>query len=224
MAAAGYFGFLVMVRGIVPKRRLRLQKPVSKPPSCGPSSPKDVEVFNRTVSRFSDGTRAGLRLSASAGDGVAYVRGVEFGDGTIELDIKGKDVQGQSFVGVAFHGVDGATYDAIYFRPFDFKTEDPARRQHAVQYVSQPTYPWQRLRAEQPGKYEQPVSPAPDPNGWFHVRVVVAAPNVRVFVDEAKEPSLVVSQRSDRRKGRVGFWVGNGSDGDFANLKIVAQP
>src|SRR5439155_1811637 len=50
--------------------------------------PKDVEVFNRTVSRFSDGTRAGLRLSASAGDGVAYVRGIELGDGTIELDVK----------------------------------------------------------------------------------------------------------------------------------------
>jgi len=47
-----------------------------------------VEVFNRTVSRFSDGTRAGLRLSASAGDGVAYVRGIELGDGTIELDVK----------------------------------------------------------------------------------------------------------------------------------------
>src|SRR2546423_9109024 len=42
-------------------------------------------------------------------------------------------------------------------------------------YVSHPTYPWQKLRAEHPGEYEQPVSPAPDPNGWVHVRVVVAS-------------------------------------------------
>lgn len=182
---------------------------------------KGLEVFNRTVSSFSDGARAGLRLSESAGDGVAYLKGIEFGNGTIEFDVKGKDVQAQSFVGVAFHGVDGTTFDAIYFRPFNFRTEDPVRHQHAVQYVSHPTYPWQKLRAEQPGKYEQPVSPAPDPNAWFHVRVVVATPQVSVFVGEAKQPSLVVNQLSDRHTGRVGLWVGNNSGGDFANLKIV---
>jgi hypothetical protein len=146
---------------------------------------------------------------------------VELGNGTIELDIRGKDVQGQSFVGVAFHGVDDTTYDAVYLRPFNFRTDDSARHAHAVQYVSHPTYPWQKLRAEHPGEYEKSVTPAPDPSGWFHVRIVVASPRVSVFVADATEPSLVVSQLSNRHKGRVGLWVGNGSDGDFANLKIV---
>src|SRR6266480_1311188 len=186
--------------------------------------PKDVQVFNRSVSALSDGTRKGVRLNEQPGEGVAYLKGIEFSNGTIEFDVRGKDVQGQSFVGVAFHGVDGTTYDAIYFRPFNFKTDDPVRHAHAVQYISQPTYPWQKLRAEQPGKYEQPVTPAPAPNDWFHVRVVVTAPQVKVFVNDAKEPNLVVTQLSDRRKGRVGLWVGNNSAGDFANLKIVAQP
>jgi hypothetical protein len=185
--------------------------------------PTSLEVFNRTATRLSDGTRMGVRLNARADNGVAYLRGVEFGNGTIELDIRGKDVQGQSFVGVAFHGVDDTTYDAVYLRPFNFKTDDPVRHQHAVQYVSHPTYPWQELRAEHPGEYERAVAPAPDPNGWFHVRVVVASPKVSVFVADATEPSLMVTQLSDRRKGRVGLWVGNGSDGDFANLKIVAK-
>jgi len=185
--------------------------------------PKDVVVFNRSVSSLSDGTKKGLRLSGTPGDGVAYLRGIQFGNGTIEFDVKGKDVQGQSFVGVAFHGVDGTTYDAIYFRPFNFRTEDPARHGHAVQYISHPTYTWQKLRAERPGAFEQPVSPAPDPNGWFHVRVVVASPKVSVFVGDAKEPSLVVNQLSDRTKGLVGLWVGNNSGGDFADLKIIAN-
>jgi hypothetical protein len=149
---------------------------------------------------------------------------IEFTNGTIEFDLKGKDVLQQSFVGVAFHGVDGTTYDAVYFRPFNFKAADAARRSHGVQYVSQPTYPWQKLRAEQPDKYEQALTPAPDPNGWFHVRVVVANPKVSVFVGDAKEPSLVVNQLSDRRKGLVGLWVGNNSGGDFANLKILQAP
>ena len=61
----------------------------------------------------------------------------------------------------------------------------------------------------------------PDPNGWFHARVAVASPEVRVFVEDAKDPCLVVSQLSNRGRGLVGFWVGNTSGGDFANLKLV---
>jgi hypothetical protein len=179
-----------------------------------------VTVTNRTVSGFTDGARRGLRLSEGPGEGPAYLEGVEFGNGTIELDIRGKDVQGQSFVGVAFHGVDSTTYDAIYFRPFNFRAADSTRHAHAVQYVSQPTHPWQKLRAEHPGMYENAVNPALEPNGWFHARVVVTGSEVRVFVDRATIPSLVVTRLSERSKGLVGLWVGNGSGGDFANLTI----
>jgi len=192
-----------------------------EPPLAQLAEGRGLKVFNRGVSSLDDGGRKGLRLGESPGDGVAYLEGIEFVNGTIELDVKGKDVPQQSFVGVAFHGVDGTTYDAIYFRPFNFKAEDPARRIRAVQYISHPTYTWQKLRAEQPGKYEQAVNPVPDPNAWFHVRVVVASPKVSVFVGDAKEPSLVVDQLSDRKKGLVGLWVGNNSGGDFANLKVV---
>ena len=185
--------------------------------------PKDLAVFNRGASSLTDGTRKGVRLNEQPGEGVAYLRGIEFSNGTIEFDVRGKDVQGQSFVGLAFHGVDSTTYDAIYFRPFNFKTEEPARHSHAVQYISQPAYPWQKLRAERPGVFEQPVSPAPDPNAWFHVRVVVASPKVSVFVGDAKQPSLVVNQLSDRTKGLVGLWVGNNSGGDFADFKIIPR-
>ena len=185
--------------------------------------PKDFVVFNRGVSSLGGGTTQGFRLDERPGDGVAYLRGIELGNGTIEFDVKGKDVQGQSFVGVAFHGVDGTTYEAIYFRPFNFRAEDPVRRGHAVQYISHPTYTWQKLRAERPGIFEQPVNPAPDPNAWFHVRVVVASPKVSVFVGDAKAPCLVVTQLSDRTNGLVGLWVGNNSGGDFADLKIVSN-
>ena len=61
----------------------------------------------------------------------------------------------------------------------------------------------------------------PDPNDWFHARVVVASPKVSVFVGEGKEPCLTVNQLSDRKKGLVGIWVGNTSGGDFANFTIV---
>lgn len=179
-----------------------------------------MPALNRSASTLTDGARKGLRLSEGPGEGPVYVAGVELANGTIEFDVRGKDVQGQSFVGVAFHGVDGGTYEAIYFRPFNFRTEDPARRLRAVQYISHPTYIWQKLRAEHPGVYEKPVNPPPDPSDWFHARVVVAGSKVSVFVGDAAEPSLVVTRLSERPKGLVGLWVGNGSGGDFANLRI----
>lgn len=185
--------------------------------------PGGLRVFNRTVGGLTDGARKGVRLTEGAGEGVAYVQGVEFGNGTIELDVRGKDVQQQSFLGVAFHGLDSTTYDAIYFRPFNFRAADSTRHAHAVQYIAHPTYTWQKLRDERPGVYEKAVSPAPDPNGWFHARVVVADSQVSVWVGDATAPSLVVTELSHRGHGMVGLWVGNGSGGDFANLRIVPK-
>jgi hypothetical protein len=207
------------IGGLSTASRVLGQKKTIEPDLAALVEGKGLKVFNRSLSGLND--KKGVRLSESPGDGVAYLEGVEFADGAIEFDVRGKDVQGRSFVGVAFHGLDEKTYDAIYFRPFNFKTEDPVRRIHAVQYISHPTHTWQKLRMEQPAKYEKPVSPVPDPNDWFHARVVVANPKVSVFINDAKEPSLVVDQLSDRKKGLVGLWVGNTSGGDFANLKIV---
>ena len=210
----------VVVALFTPFRIAGQKKPI-EPDLASLADGKGLNASKRTISRLTDGARNGVRLSEAEGEGPAYLPGIEFANGTIELDMKGKDVQGASFVGVAFHGVDGTTYDAIYFRPFNFKTEDQARVLRAVQYISQPAHPWQKLRADTPGQYEKPVKPVPDPNAWFHARIVVASPKVSVFVGEATEPCLTIDQLSDRKKGLVGIWVGNTSGGDFANIKIV---
>jgi hypothetical protein len=206
--------------GLFTPFRVAGQKRTSEPDLGVLADGKGLNASNRTISRLTGENRSGVRLSEAQGEGPAYLPGIEFANGTIELDIKGKDVQGASFVGVAFHGVDGTTYDAIYFRPFNFKTEDQARVLRAVQYISHPAHPWQKLRADHPGQYEKRVTPVPNPNDWFHARVVVASPKVSVFVDDAKEPCLTINQLSDRKKGLVGIWVGNNSGGDFANFKI----
>ena len=46
---------------------------------------------------------------------------------------------------------------------------------------------------------------------------------VSVFVEDAKEPSLEVEMKSEFKKGKVGFWVGNGSDGEFKNLIVKKE-
>lgn len=163
-----------------------------------------------------------LHLDEWASEGVAWLEGFQFTEGAIELDVRGRDVFQRSFVGIAFHGVDAVTYDAVYFRPFNFRTDDPVRGGHAVQYISHPTHTWRTLREQYPGRFEQPVHPSPDPTAWFHARVEIRAGVVRVFVDRAPRPSLIVRQLSQHSKGRVGLFVGEGSGGDFANLRIVA--
>lgn len=152
--------------------------------------------------------------------GLVWLDGFEFSTGTIEFEAKGKSAPPQSsFVGVAFRVVDAATHDAVYFRPFNFRAADPARRLNAVQYHSAPQWPWDKLRKEKPAQFEKPIEPPPDGDAWFHAKVVVEQRQVRVFVNGAVEPSLVVNELSDRTGGSVGLW--SGGYAVIANLKIT---
>jgi hypothetical protein len=161
-----------------------------------------------------------VHLNEGEGPGIAWITGQEFMYGTIELDIRGKDLLQKSFVGFAFHGLNDTTYEAIYFRPFNFQSTDPVRKTHAVQYIAYPLYDWPKLRTEYPNKYEQTVSPVPDPNDWFHARIVVEPKKISVYVNGNSDPSLVVEPLVPLAGKQIGYWVGNNSAGDWKNLKI----
>jgi hypothetical protein len=178
-------------------------------------------IVGRTTSMVDIKGKHALKLSEAAGMGVVWIDGYDLANGVVELDLLGRSqpVQG-SFLGLAFHVADSVTYDAVYFRPFNFRATDSTRHSHAVQYVSHPAWPWQKLRSERPGLYEKAVVPEPDGDAWFHVRIVIERPAIRVFVNDAAQPSLVVDQLSERRHGSLGLWVGQGSGGCFANLRV----
>jgi hypothetical protein len=179
-----------------------------------------LEVFNREVVPFSENDKNGIRFSKNENDGIVWLKHVIFSNGSIEVDIKGNDELQESFVGIAFHGMDENTFDAVYFRPFNFQTDDPLRKIHAVQYISMPDYPWEALREKFNGKYEKGVTPAPDPNEWFHVKITIKSPQVIVYVNGNQEACLTIDKLNNRASGKIGLWVGNNSDGDFANLQI----
>ena len=84
---------------------------------------------------------------------MAWIKGIEFSDGIIEFDVRGEDLKQHSFVGIAFHGKDNATFDAVYLRPFQFKEESETLRNRAIQYISLPSFPWRTLREKFPNKY-----------------------------------------------------------------------
>lgn len=185
---------------------------------------KKLEVFNRNITPLRDSkNRNGLYMDARDNHGVAWLPGYELVKGVLEFDVKGRDVLQQSFVGIAFHGLNDSTMEAIYFRPFNFRATDKGRRSHSVQYISLPDKDWEKLRTEHPNQYEQSLKRPPSPNDWFHVRVVIDHSEVSVFVNEHPEPDLVVTRLGNRSNGRIGFWTGHRSDGAFANLKMIIK-
>jgi hypothetical protein len=155
-------------------------------------------------------------------EGMIVLNDIDFRNGVIEFDALGQSEPPQSnFLGVAFRIVDEQIHDAVYFRPFNFRAEDPVRKIHAVQYISHPGHHWFNLRTDSPGEYEQPIIPVPDGDSWFHARIVIERPQVSVYVNHNQEPSLVVEELSDRESDGIGLWVGPGRGGYFSNLKII---
>lgn len=177
-------------------------------------------VFNRTVKSVSSpGSANGVYLDEKPGQGVAWLPSLKLKAGTIDVDVKGRDVRGKSFVGLAFGGQDVEHFEAIYLRPFNFQAETLEARSRAIQYVAVPTHEWRRLRNEHPGKYESAVGKV-DASEWVHLRLQFDQKTARVFIDNSKAPALTVERIPKTEKGWVGLWVGNNSDGTFANLRI----
>jgi hypothetical protein len=181
----------------------------------------EFRLVNRSINLNKEpGT---VHLNQAEGAGIAWINDKAFKSGIIEFDVKGKDEFQGSFVGIAYHGLNDSTYESIYFRPFNFLATDPGRKSHAVQYIANPNYDWPKLRADFPNKYEQPVSPAPDPNQWFHVKLIVTDEKVSVYVNEGARAALEIKPLVNTGGTMIGYWVGNGSAGDWKNLKITSK-
>lgn len=173
---------------------------------------QELQAVNRTATGDSV-----IHLNAAPDPGIAWIKNKQFTSGTIEFDVKGKNVLQQSFVGIAFHGVNDSTYDAIYFRPFNFQVPEAGRRGHSVQYISLPSNDWPFLREQYPGKYEHEVNPSTDPNKWFHVKIIVTDTEATAYLNGDR--CLTVTLLSTQKTGMMGYWVGNNSSGDWKNLK-----
>ena len=126
-----------------------------------------------------------------------------------------------SFVGIAFHRQDDNTYEDVYLRPFNFRATDPMRHQHAVQYEAMPDNAWAALRQTFPEEFENPVDASLDPNDWVTLRLVVTADRVQIFTGRVAAPALEVRRLATHNGGQIGLWVGNASEGDFANIRLT---
>ncbi len=180
-----------------------------------------IDVFNRDLTLVNENSHKGIQLSKREGEGVAWIKGVEFSEGTIEFDVRGEDLKQHSFVGIAFYGLDNNTFDAIYLRPFQFLEQDETLRKRSIQYISLPASPWRSLRENSPGKYENSIDPSPDPNGWVRMKVVIQGNIISTYINGSNTPSLVVEKLTKAGTGGIGLYVADTSGGEFANLVIT---
>lgn len=158
-------------------------------------------------------------------DRLAVLTNTSFVDGTIEVEVSGEPGPGafeaaRGFVGIAFRvASDVSGFECFYLRPTNGRADDQVRRNHSVQYVSFPEFPWYRLRKESPEKYESYADLVP--GEWTKVRIEVKGDRARLFVNGAEQPTLIVNdlKRGAGRAGSIGLWIGPGTVAHFADLK-----
>jgi hypothetical protein len=153
---------------------------------------------------------------------LALIDGVDFASGVIEAEIAGAPAPGapegaRGFVGIAFRVQnDMRTYDAFYLRPTNGRAEDQERRNHAVQYIAHPDWPWFRLRKETPSRYEAYVDLVP--GAWTKVKI--GSRRARLYVhDQYADAHRQRSQVGGERKGAVAL-ADSGTVAHFRNLSV----
>jgi hypothetical protein len=162
------------------------------------------------------------------GGGIAIVDGTTFRNGTIEADIAGQPAPGagaevRGFVGIAFRVQrDPLRYEAFYIRPTNGRADDQLRRNHSTQYVSEPEFPWHRLRKEHPGVYESYVDL--ETGAWTRVRIVVNGTKAQLYVHGAPQPALIVNDlRLGDVAGGIGLFIGVGTEAHFSSLNVTSE-
>ena len=195
------------------------------------ASPDQLKPLNVKAETVTFKGRKALRVRDTAppelGDEGRFVilPKTNFQDGVIEVDLAGEPGPGagegaRGFVGVAFRvAPDQSRFECIYLRPTNGRAEDQMRRNHSVQYISMPGFPWHLLRKDFPEKYETYVDLVAAE--WTKVKIEVRGEKARLYVNGVEQPTLLVNDlKQGLTKGSIALWIGPGTLAHFANLRI----
>ena len=180
---------------------------------------KNIKAVNRLISIYGDSSNT-LEMNARDIDGLGILEDIEFDKGVIEIEFLGENNPGKSFIGIAFNIQNDNTYEAIYFRPFNFVAEEQIRKDHMVQYIFHPEFTWRKLRNERTGEFEDEISDPPNPDDWFKAIIKITDNTVDVYLNKLIEPVLSVDRLTLSKSNKIGIWTGFGSSGRFKNLVL----
>jgi hypothetical protein len=155
----------------------------------------------------------------------AMVKDIDFKNGTIELEVAGAPAANapaddRGFIGLIFRVQPKvSSYECFYLRPTNGRSDDQLRRNHSVQYTSDPEYTWFRLRKENPGVYESYVDL--EAGAWTKIKIEVSGVKAQFYVNGATQPCLIVNDlKLGESHGPVALWAPPYTDAYFSNLTI----
>ncbi len=192
-----------------------------------PLSKQILDPVNVNVKEASYKGKKAVRVMASnADETLAIIKDKNFENGVIEVDVAGTrladaDATARAFIGLAFRvrKVDSIRYECFYIRPTNGRAEDQLRRNHSTQYISHPRYTWFKLRNENPGVYESYTDLVE--GEWTKLKIEVKDNTARLYVNGVSQPCLIVQDlKYGKTSGSIALWVGPGTDGYFADLKV----
>lgn len=154
------------------------------------------------------------------------IKNIDFKDGIIEVNVLSRllptaSPTNRGFIGLAFRIDDtNSKFESIYIRPTNGRADDQVRRNHSTQYFSFPDYKFSRLRKEAPEKYESYADMGL--NEWITMKIVVKGQQAKLFLNNNKQPSLVVNdlKLGASASGGIGLFVDVGTEGYFSGLKV----
>ena len=194
-------------------------------------SAEGLQLINVTAEAVELDGLEGLRVTRaddySEGGTIALIEGSNFGNGVIGIELAGEPAPGadpnmRGFVGIAFRvdPEDPDRYECFYLRPTNARADNQLRRNHSVQYVAHPEYPWYRLREESPGMYESYVDLVA--GEWTSIRIEVKGTTAVLYVGEAEQPVLIVKDlKHGESVGQIGLWLHESTLAHFRNLRFA---
>jgi hypothetical protein len=207
------------------------QGPNPLPATFPLDSVNGLELVNAQAEAVTYRGRSAIHLSPLPGhetsdDGmIAILKGSDFKDGTIEVEVAGEPRAGaapdmRGFIGILFRvQSQGSQAENFYLRPTNGRSNDQLRRNHSVQYESAPDFPWSRLRKESPSVYESYVDL--EPGAWTKMKIVVSSTKARLYVGGADQPCLIVNDlKLGDSHGTIALWAHATTEGYFSRLTV----
>src|SRR5215510_1532682 len=166
-------------------------------------------LFNRAASSVEYRNRQAVRFDSRPGVGIAWVEGLRFSVGKIDLKIAAAPQD----VGIAFHIQNEREFEAICFHIGNEARNEGESQRVVVQYLSTDLDRNENHEAQ----YDLPYSQSGE---WFKVRISISKEVIAVFISGANIPTLSVSA-SERGAvyGSVGLWIGPGSAALVADFR-----
>jgi hypothetical protein len=166
-------------------------------------------LVNRAASSVEYRNQQAVRFDSHPGVGLAWVEGLRFTVGKIDLNIAAAPQD----VGIAFHVQNEREFEAVCFHVGNEARDEGASQRVVVQYIS--TDPDRNANHE--AHFDLPYSQSGE---WFKVRITISKEVIAAFISGGNIPTLSVDNSGRGAVyGSVGLWIGPGSSALVADFR-----